>query len=60
MLVGCGFGPPPVTLKSRCLLSERKIILWFDVKRWLVSEDENPSLEEFLLLGASSEGNPES
>ena len=39
---------------------KRKLILWFCVKRWLVSEDKNPSLEEFPLHRVSLEGNPES
>lgn len=36
--------------KSSCFPRKRKLILWFCVKRWLVSADKNPSLEEFLLL----------
>lgn len=59
MLVGCGPRLLPLTGSHYCLSSERKIISWFSVKRWLVTADKKPSLK-FLLHVVSSEGNPES
>ena len=59
MLVECGLGLLTGTQVPLHFVRKENH-LWFSVRRWLVSENENISLEEFLQLIGRSEGNPES